>query len=159
MANSFRSNRRLAPAANVSPIKIRKPNENKRNQSSSDLSGFTGFFRFRCSPITVWLEVRVLPGASISDPRDFATKASVSAAYSMRAFAIRSPGGGIWRVRGLVSGRKNSVPGAVMASREVPTPRARASRIAGTIRPARLANWLIQQQWPAGARCYLVSNT
>jgi hypothetical protein len=41
---------------------IRKPNENKRDQSSSDSSGFTGFFRFRWSLITVWLEVRVLPG-------------------------------------------------------------------------------------------------
>jgi hypothetical protein len=41
---------------------IRKPNENKRDQSPSDSSGFTGFFRFRDSLITVWLEVRVLPG-------------------------------------------------------------------------------------------------
>jgi hypothetical protein len=29
----------------------RKPNENKRTQSTSDSSGFTGFFRFRCSLI------------------------------------------------------------------------------------------------------------
>src|SRR4029453_50602 len=41
---------------------IRKPNENKRDQSPLDSSGFTGFFRFRDSLITVWLEVRVLPG-------------------------------------------------------------------------------------------------
>jgi hypothetical protein len=34
---------------------IHKPNENKRDQSSSDSSGFTGFFRFRWSLITVWL--------------------------------------------------------------------------------------------------------
>jgi hypothetical protein len=35
---------------------IRKPNENKRDQSSSDSSGFTGFFRFRCSLITALVE-------------------------------------------------------------------------------------------------------
>jgi hypothetical protein len=38
---------------------MRKPNENKRDQSSSDSSGFTGFFRFRGSLITVGVEVRV----------------------------------------------------------------------------------------------------
>src|SRR5262249_49881683 len=35
----------------------RKRDENKRDQSSSDSSGFLGFFRSRGSLITVWLEV------------------------------------------------------------------------------------------------------
>jgi len=42
--------------ANESP----EPNANKRRQSSSDLSGFTGVSRERDPLITVWLEVRVV---------------------------------------------------------------------------------------------------
>ena len=41
---------------------IPEPNANKRDQSSSDSSEFTGFSRSRASLITVWLEVRVLRG-------------------------------------------------------------------------------------------------
>src|SRR3974390_4384 len=37
---------------------IYESNANKRDQSSSDSSGFTGFSRERGSLITVWLEVR-----------------------------------------------------------------------------------------------------
>ncbi|MGC1995409.1 MAG: hypothetical protein WA704_15890, partial [Pseudolabrys sp.] len=42
----------------------------------------------------------------------------------------------VCRIRSLVSGRENFVPGAVMATEGT---RARAWRIAGTIRPAHLA--------------------
>jgi len=51
-------------------------------------------------------------------------------------FGIWPLAGGICRIRGPVSGRKNPVPGAVMPSEEVPMARARVLRIAGTIRPA-----------------------
>ena len=50
----------------------------------------------------------------ISDHRDFVRKERVSAGIRRVIFAIRSPAGGICRIQGPVSGRKNSVPGAVM---------------------------------------------
>ena len=61
-------------------------------------------------------------------------------------FAVQSLAGGICRIRGRVSGRKNSVPGAVMPSEESAY-RASPSLayIAGTIRPAHRA----------GSRCRL----
>jgi hypothetical protein len=53
--------------------------------------------------------------------------------------AVRSPPGGICRIQGPVSGQKNPVPGAVLASEEVFMAPARTSHIAATIRPARRA--------------------
>jgi hypothetical protein len=43
-----------------------EPNANKRRQFVSESSGFTGDLSERGSLITVWLEVRVLPGPPFS---------------------------------------------------------------------------------------------
>jgi len=45
-----------------------EPNANKRHWSSPDSSVFSRFSRTRGSLITVWLEVRVLPGPPRSPP-------------------------------------------------------------------------------------------
>ena len=86
----------------------------------------------RTLAVSYWQRTIVLklPGPPRSPPKSLATETLREEAASARRlrsviFAIRSPAGEICRIRSLVSGRKNSVPGAVMLIEEAPATRAR----------------------------------